>query len=121
MTKEEDSLERFKQFLNIVKGRKDVKSRVQVLANPENLKTMSILTRSQAEFVAISHWASSVPEWGGMFKGLEDYSNLLMETSISVGGEGREQSIRFMGALSESKVLSKLGVNIAGEAKESKK
>lgn len=119
MTREE-LMNRFMDFYDRIKGRKDVKSRVSVLLNPENLKTSSILSRGQAEFLAVAHWASGVEEWGGIFNGMRDYAKELSECSISVKGEGREQAIRFMGALSEGKILSKLGIGISGEPKEGK-
>lgn len=111
-------MEKFMDFYDRIKGRKDVKTRVSVLANPENLKTMSILTRSEAEFVSEAYWVSGVSKWGAMFKGLEKLAKEKLETNISIGGEGREQAIRFMGALSETKFLSKLGVDISGQPRE---
>lgn len=111
----ETPLQKFKDFFDFIKGRKDVKSRVAVLADPDNLKTMSILTRSQAEFVSEAYWVAGVEEWGGMFNGLRDLAKEKLQSNISIGGEGREQAIRFMGALSESKILSKLGVTVKGE------
>lgn len=114
----EEKLKKFKEFVDTVKGHKDVKTRVEVLANPENLDTMSILTKSQAKFLANANWLASRPEWGGMFLGLKQYAQSLREPSISINGEGREQTIRFMGAISESKFLSKLGINVKGEDKK---
>jgi len=116
--KDKEQLEKFEKFLQIVKGRKDVKSRVAVLANPDNPKSMSVLTRGQSEFVAISCFLASNKTWGEMWKPLEGYAYELMAVSPSVGGQGREQSIRFVGALSESGFLKKLGINVKGEEKE---
>lgn len=116
----EDVMEKFFEFIDRLKGRKDVKSRVEVIANPENLKTMSILSRGQVEFCAVAGWASSVPEWGGLFTGLNDYAEELKAHSISFKGMGREQAIRFMASLSETKLLSKLAMNITGEPREGK-
>jgi len=104
-------------MLRVAKG---VKQRVAVLANPENLKTMSILRPSEAEFVAEAYFLSGVKEWGGIFKGLESLAHEKLQSNISVGGQGREQSIRFVGALSESKIWRKLGINLRGEEKEQK-
>lgn len=110
-------MEKFEWFYNLLKGRKDVKTRVAVLATPDNWKSMSSLTHGQAEFVADAHFLNSVEEWGGIFEGLQKLAEEIMEVSPSVGGLGREQTIRFMGALSESKFLSKLGITMTGEEK----
>jgi len=112
---------KFEWFLNLLKGRKDVKTRVAVLANPDNPKSMSVLTHGQAEFVADAYFLSGVDEWGEIFKGLETLADEIMKVSPSIGGVGREQTIRFMGALSETKLLSKLGVTLSGEQREGKK
>jgi len=113
-------MEKFEWFYNLLKGRKDVKTRVAVLATPDNWKSMSNLTHGQAEFVADAHFLNSVDEWGGLFEGLQHLAEQIMEVSPSVAGLGREQTIRFMGALSESKILSKLGVTVSGEEKGGK-
>ena len=101
--------------MNTVRGKRDIKSRVAVLANPENWKSMSNLTPSQAEFVQDAFWLAKNES---CYKPMEDYAQELMEVSPSKGGLGREQSIRLMGALSESKFFSKLGLTVKGEEKE---
>ena len=53
------------------------------------------------------------------FKPLSKIAHLFAETNISKHGTGREQQIRFVGALQESKMLSKLGL-IAEKAKDVK-
>ena len=108
-------MERFERFINLIRGRKDIKSRVAVLANPDNWKSMSNLTPSQAEFVQDAFWLAKQED---CYKPLEDYAQEQMEVSPSKGGLGREQSIRLMGALSESKLASKLGLTIKGDEKE---
>lgn len=113
-----EELEKFKEFFNIVKGVKDVKSRVQVLADPDNLNTMSILKEGQARALANSEFLSSC-SWGAMFDPLKSFNESIREPSIAVGGKGREQAIQFMGALSESKLLSKLGLTMKGDDKTS--
>jgi len=129
------NLEAFKQYAKGIKivasalkalvesysGKKDVKSRVAVLANPDNPKSMSILSRNQAESVAIAYFVSGNATWGEMFNPLKEHSNELMAVSPSIAGEGREQSIRFVGALSETKLLSKLGMTMEKETKEKTK
>ena len=111
-------LERFMEFYDRIKGRRDIKSRVEVLASPANPKSMSILSSQQCEFVATSFFVNKVDEWEGIFEGLEDFAVEIMAVSPSKRGEGREQSIRFVGALSESGILKKLGLTVKGEEKE---
>lgn len=114
------NMEKFIKFIDRLKGRKDVKSRVAVLASPDNWKSMSVLTHGQVEFVADAFYLSGVDAWGGLFDGLRELADEIMETSPSVGGIGREQSIRLVGALSESKILSKMGITMSGEPKGGK-
>ena len=105
----------FEWFISTVKGRKDVKSRVAVLASPDNVKSMSILTTGQAEFVQDAFWLTKQEP---CYQPMQDYAQEMMEVSPSRGGLGREQTIRFVGALSESKIWSKLGLTVKGEEKE---
>ncbi len=114
----EENLERFMRFYDRIKGRREVKDRVAVLANPDNPKSMSILSRGQCEFVSTAFFANKPEEWGNTFEGLQALAGEVMEVSPSEKGEGREQSIRFMGALSESAFIRKMGFTLAGEGKE---
>lgn len=107
----------FKEFIDVARGHKDVKTRVEVLANPDNLNTMSVLTKNQARMIANCQYLEG-RSWGTMFEGLKEFAESIREPAISISGEGREQAIRFMGALNESKLLSKLGINTQGESKK---
>lgn len=111
-----DVLDKFERFINIVKGRKDAKTQVEVLSNPENYKTMSVLTQGQVEFVQDAFWLCKVEP--KVYKDLMLYAQEMMEASPSKGGTGREQAIRYVGALSESKALQKLGIITGGDKKE---
>ena len=114
--KKEDVLAQFERFINIVRGRKDAKSQVQVLSNPENFKTMSVLTGSQAEFVQDAFWLYKVEP--KVYEDLKDYAQEMMEVSPSRGGgRGRDQVIAYVGALSEKQALHKLGVLVGGKDK----
>lgn len=113
-----EQIKKLKELIDAVKGHKDVKTRIAVLADPDNLDTMSRLTKEQAGFLSVSNWLAERPHWGSMFIGLQEYAQSLREPSIAIGGGGREEAIRFAGALSESKFLSKLGINMRGESKE---
>jgi len=84
---------------------------------------MSVLSEPQTRFVAISHYVAGVEAWGGLFNGLRDYADETMKVSPSKQGLGREQVIRFMGAVEESKLLKK-GLSLSlgrGEEGETEK
>lgn len=101
-------LERFKTFVDTVRGHKDVKSRVAVIANPEKLTTMSILSKEEAHFIAVSDFLVESKHWGLMFEPMRQFAYSRLEPNISVGGKGREQTIQFVAAINESKALEKL-------------
>ncbi len=114
----DQALEFFKKFIEAVTGKKDIKSRLEVLSSPENLKTMSILRRSEADFVIESFWSAEVPEWGGLFEGLKRLAKEKLETSISIDGKGRDQTISLAGAFTESKLGKMIGLSLEKEGKE---
>lgn len=114
----DQALELFKKFIEAVTGKKDIKSRLEVLSSPDNLKTMSILKRSEADFVIESYWASGVVEWGGLFEGLRDLAKEKLETCISIDGKGRDQTISLAGAFTESKFAKMLGLQVGGEGEK---
>lgn len=116
--KTKDKLAPLIELIREVKGHRDVKTRLQVLTDPDNLNTMSVLTSEEAHFLSVSDWLVERPIWGLMFTGLSDYAKSIREPAISISGRGREDSIRLMGAISESKFLSKLGLNLKGGEKE---
>lgn len=126
--KKQFSLKEVKEFLEVfftdfydrIKGRKDIKTRVDVLANPDNPKSMSVLTSGQANFVSTAYFSARNPTWGECFKPMEFHAEEIMDVSPSKGGLGREQSIRFVAAWSEAKLLSKLGLSVGKEEKEAK-
>lgn len=105
-----EALKEVGEGLQALRGKKPLRSKVAILADPDNPQSMSILTRGQAKFVAMAKYSNSVAEWGGLFQGLEDYANEVMKTSPSISGEGREQVIRLVGALQESKLLREIGI-----------
>lgn len=102
-------------------GRKPIAQKVAILSNPQNPKSMSILTRGQARFVAIAYYLSGHEEWGGLFDGMKARANELMATSPSIKGTGREQVIAFIGAMGGEALLKKMGLTLKeGEVKEGK-
>ena len=101
--------EALKILIQAFTGRKPIGQKVAILANPENPKSMSILTRGQAKFVALAYYLVKPAEWGGLFDGVKEYSDEIMATSPSVEGIGREQVIAFVGALGGERLLKELG------------
>lgn len=106
--------EPLKLLIKAMTGKEDIRGRVDVLANPQNPKSMSILSPQRTKFCVNSYWASGVKEWGGIYNGLKDLADEVMDFSPSTLGTGREQVIRFVGALQESGLVK--GLNITTEA-----
>lgn len=110
----QENLKRFEDFLNVVRGKVDVKSRLMLLLNPDNIKTSTRLSRSEIDFVALSYFvAEEFPE----FEGLKSFAKQFCECAISKEGLGREEAIRFTSAISESKLLKSLGIFKSEETK----
>jgi len=110
----QENLKRFEDFLNVVRGKIDVKSRLMLLLNPDNIKTSTRLSRTEVDFVALSYFvAEEFPE----FEGLKSFAAQFCECAISKEGLGREEAIRFTSAISESKLLKSLGIFKTDEAK----
>lgn len=111
-----DEVKRYGEALKILiqafTGRKPIGQKVAVLANPDNPKSMSILTRGQAKFVAMAHYLTGIEEWGGHFDGIKEFGLQIMATSPSIEGKGREQVIAFVGALGGEGMLRKLGITL---------
>lgn len=103
-----ENFEKLKQLVDIARGHKDVKSRVAVLANPENPLTMSILSKEEAHFISVTDFITQSKHWGGMFQPMHEFASSRLSPNISIGGKGREQTIQFVAAMSEAKALQKL-------------
>ena len=106
--------ERMEKLIAIARGRVDMKSRLMLLLDPDKIQTSTRLSRSQVQFVALSY--SAAEQWP-FFEPLKDFAEHLCLTNISLEGKGREESIRFAGALAESKLLQKMGL-IKGETEK---
>lgn len=91
----EENLNKFKQFLDIIRGKVDIREKFSFLFQPSNIKTASRLTVSQAEFVADSYFVSKhFPE----FNPLLDLANEVAETAVSIKGQRIEEAIKFQQA-----------------------
>jgi len=116
------SLEEIAQYAEALKivieafeGKKDIRSRVAVLASPDNLKSMSILTKGETKFCVISHFLGEHEEYDGLFECLTVRAEEMKSHSPSTEGKGREQVIAFVGAI---ETLKKLRVMIKGDEGE---
>lgn len=107
-------IERLTKLVDLIRGKVDIKSRLMLLANPENIKTSSILSPNQCDFVAGAYFDAKHFD---IFEPLRDFAEELAQTLISKHGLGREQQIRFVQALQEAKSL-KQAVLVGEKSKE---
>ncbi len=98
----EANMQRFKGFLDVVKGKVDIRSRLDAILNPDNPQTSSRLSESEIDFVMDAYWlAKTFP----VFKPLKDLADELLLTKISQQGLGRQEAIQFMSAMETSKMI----------------
>lgn len=103
------SIELFKELVDAVKGRRNVKQRLSVLSDPENKDAMSVLSKGEAGLLSAANFLASSSNWGLMFKPLQSYAQSIRDPNVSIGGRGRDDVIRFMQAMNEAKAATKTG------------
>jgi len=102
----EENLAKFKEFLNVIRGKVDIREKFSFLFQPSNIKTASNLTLSQAEFVADAYFVTKYfPE----FQPLKDLAIELSETAVSIKGKRVDQAIDFQKA-SRGEVGTQVGI-----------
>ena len=102
----EENLNKFKQFLEVIRGKVDIREKLSFLFQPSNIKTASRLTISQAEFVADAYFITKYfPE----FQPLKDLADEVAETAVSIKGQRVEEAIRFQQA-SKSATGTQVGI-----------
>ena len=102
----EENLAKFREFLNVIRGREDIREKFSFLFQPSNIKTASRLSISQAEFVADSFFVKKhFPE----FEPLLDLAMEVAETSVSIKGLRVEEAIKFQQA-SKGEVGTQVGI-----------
>ena len=91
----EENLAKFREFLNVIRGKEDIREKFSFLFQPSNIKTASRLSISQAEFVADSYF---VTKHFSEFDPLLDLAKEVAETSVSIKGQRVEEAIKFQQA-----------------------
>lgn len=115
----EKALKIFETFLNIARGKVDIKYRLRLLLEPDNIKTTTRLTHSQVDFVSLCFFMADKFKDEG-FGGLADFATEFCLTNISLHGLGREEAIAYEGAIGEGKLLSRLNIFGSAESKPGK-
>lgn len=105
-----------KDFFDVLRGKLDIKQRLAILLNPDNPQTTGRITPMQVEYVRDFYLLEKIyPHEFGYMK--QDAIELLL-SSISKHGLGREEAIRYEGAIGETKLLQKLGFVTERKEKE---
>jgi len=117
LEKEPDSLAKFERFLNIARGKVDIKYRLRLLLDPDNIKTTTRLSRSQVDFAFLCDFTAAKFEEEG-FGGLSEFATEFRLSNISLEGKGRTEAIQYEGAIGESKLLQKLNIFGTQQARE---
>jgi len=98
LVKFKEKLSQFKLFLDVIRGKEDIRQKLSFLFQPANIKTASRLNQNQVYFVSDAYTlAKFYPE----FEPLKEMSKELMEAMISHKGLGREEAIKFQQATRE--------------------
>jgi hypothetical protein len=113
---DENNLNKFKRFLEIIRGKVDVRNRLDAILNPTKMETSSRLSEDQIDFVVSANWFAKM--WPDLYTPLKDYAEELMPATISLNGKGREEAIKFVGAIEQSNLYrAMLGSVGDGEGK----
>ena len=108
-------LDRLDKIWRLQKGRTDIKSKLMLLLDPDKPQTTTFLTKSQAHYVSFSFFMAESWE---EFQPLKDFALQLCLSALGIEGKGIDASVRLTGALSESKILSRLGIQVKGAKEE---
>lgn len=103
----EENLGKFKQFLDVIRGKEDIREKFSFLFQPSNIKTASRLSTGQVEFVSDSHF---VTEYFPELKPLKDLSIEVAEVSVSHKGLRVEEAIRFQQASKGQPGATQVGI-----------
>lgn len=106
----EKNLERFRLFLEMLKGKpQDIQSKLSMLLEPKEIRTSTRLSQSQIDFCSVSYFlAKQFP----FFEPLKDYAEEFATWKISESGLGVDSAIKFTSALASSDLMKNLGINI---------
>lgn len=91
---------RLKRLMDLIKGKEDVRNRLNAILKPDQIQTSTNLTAEQVNMVIDSYWFyGQFPE---LYQPLKDLADNLMLTSLSLKGYGIEQSVKLVGAIEQS-------------------
>jgi len=97
----EDKIGKLKRLISVLRGKGDIKSRVEVLLNPSKVETTTKLNPNQILFVASSKLlANTYPE----LEPLSDFADNIMFASISLEGWGVDNVIKLEQAINQQKI-----------------
>lgn len=100
-------LDRLEKVLQVARGRVDIKSRLNLLLDPDKPQTSTYLSAGQVLFVANAHFTGNAFP---IFEPLKDYANQLELSLISYEGRGIDASVKLVSALEAMKVLQNTGL-----------
>lgn len=96
------------------KGRTDIKSKLMLLLNPDKPQTTTFLNKSQAHYVSVSNFVGG--RWEE-FNPMIEYAIQMCLSALGIEGKGIDSSVRLTGALSETKMLQHLGIQLRRDEK----
>lgn len=102
-----ETLDRIEKVLQVARGRVDIKSRLNLLLDPDKPQTSTYLTRGQVQFVTTAHFTGKAFD---IFKPLMEYAKELELSLISFEGRGVDSSVKLVSALEAMKVLEQTGL-----------
>jgi len=106
---QERDIAEFEKYFSIIRGKVELKKNLMIILDPDKPQTTSFLTKAQAHFVSISYFMA---EKFSAFKGLRDYAEQVCLSSHAIEGKGIDASIKLSGAIAESKLLQRLGIQV---------
>lgn len=106
------AMKRINAILGMVRGDKDWKTKLSPLLEPEGIsvETTARLTAQEAHAHGEMLALAEMYPFFEAFRPIVKHKNL---SSISVGGMGRDDAIRLMGAMSGNEALRNLGLNLS--------
>lgn len=108
-------LERLQALLDMLRGVRDYRTKLSPILEPEgvSIETTARLTSHEAFSSAEMFTLDGLYKSEGFFHPLAELATHRNLSSVSIGGGGREDAIRLMGAISGTDALRGLGINLS--------